>query len=135
MERLFPAKQSVQFSVFKLGVNQGRAVFEILMKTCLGDLFLAGGGFIGCIVGLSPHAQSFFLLCKATASSFIRFSVYGVWERVRADARVLRTHGPGLGSHDCERSRGQSRETLQQLSHRFLFQQNSSSLSLPHTHR
>lgn len=53
--------------------------------------------------------------------------------RVSADVRVLRTHGPGLGSHDWERSQGQNHATLKQLSHHFLLQRTTpASLSLFH---
>lgn len=41
---------------------------------------------------------------------------------VCADVRDLRTHGPGLGSHDCEWSQGQNHVALKQLSHHFLSQ-------------
>lgn len=97
--------------------------YGILTKTYSAVLFLAGGwgGFIGCIVGTSPHAVverydhfppsflDFFLALSAFADMVAPRVCVCVRAAARAcaDVRVSRTHGPGLGSHDWEGSRGQ----------------------------
>lgn len=77
-------------------------------------------GFIGCIVGTSPPASfvdllSFFYALVDIYAA-LRVCVY-TQRRACVDVRALRTHGPGLGSHDCKRSQGQNHAALKQLSH------------------
>lgn len=132
---------------FKLSVNKGKAVYEILNKTYLGDLFSAGGGFIGCIVGTSPHAlvkrydnfPCFF--CGLTVSFsglswYVFFAklkcvcVRAAAPRVCADLRVLRTHGPEIGSHDCKQSQGQNHAGPQTALPSFPITKSNSSFTL-----
>lgn len=47
------------------------------------------------------------------------------------DVRVLRTHGPGLSSHDCKRSQGRNHAALRQLSHHSLFHRAAPVPALP----
>lgn len=109
---------------FKLSVNKGKEQrMKSLTKHTWVTYFQQGAAGV---YRLHSWHKSTCFFCGLTVFFYALVDIYAtlsvcvcvyMQQRACVDVRVLRTHGPGLGSHDCKQSQGQNHAALKQLSH------------------